>query len=369
MGKTWRLGRPPDPAPESVFPVGFSRRSDSISRRPATRTLQGSDLYRINCEGCHGETGRGAPPEIGSLIEPIRATSAILVEERIKKIGMGLSHREIVEMANQSKSALLARLHKGGEDMPSFHYLARAEIRSLVAYLKQLAGVPGAQNQQIAIPESHARVGELIVKSTCHICHAATGTDASPAELLAGLIPPLSALPARVDQAALVRKVTRGAPVIMGATPSPYRGRMPVFAYLTEDEANDVYEYLTHYSPAESVSPPDPTDPPTVAGGSGGISAQPELAQVPRDRTASVVLPVSLGSMVVALLALGCWITVREFKRLSIASQARMASRDMTTASREVLRVPGETVVEFPSQPVESAECKTTDWVQERKTS
>ncbi len=100
--------------------------------------------------------------------------------------------------------------------MPSFHHLSEAEIRSLVAYLRQLVGVPGAEHEQVAIQESQARIGELIVKSTCHICHGATGSNPTPEELAEGAIPPLSALLERVNQAQLVRKVTSGAPVIMG---------------------------------------------------------------------------------------------------------------------------------------------------------
>lgn len=129
MGKTWRLG-PPDQTPDQdALLLRSSTRSDSTTRS-YPRTLHGSDLYRMNCRGCHGESGRGAPPEIASLIDPVRATSADLVEQRMKNVGMELSHRQTVEMADQSKSALLKRLHEGGQDMPSFHYLSDAEIRS-----------------------------------------------------------------------------------------------------------------------------------------------------------------------------------------------------------------------------------------------
>ena len=138
--------------------------------------------------------------------------------------------------------------------MPSFHYFSEAEIRSLVAYLKQLADVPGAEHEQVAIQESHDRIGELIVKSTCHTCHGATGLNPTSAELFEGAIPPLSVLPMRVNRAQLVRKVTSGAPVVMGTPSSAYRGRMPVFSYLSEDEAADIYKYLTEYPPVELAS-------------------------------------------------------------------------------------------------------------------
>ena len=55
---------------------------------------------------------------------------------------------------------------------------------------------------------------------------------------------------------------------MMGIPPSLCRGRMPVFAYLSEDEARDVYLYLTLHPPGESATtlasvtsnPPPPPD-------------------------------------------------------------------------------------------------------------
>jgi mono/diheme cytochrome c family protein len=332
MGKTWRLGPATDePAPR--LQRSMLVLSGSTASWSRMETLHGSDLYRLNCQGCHGEYGLGAPPEIGSLIDPVRATSVTLVTERMKKTGMELSRRETAELVNQSRSALLKRLHEGGKDMPSFHHLSEAEIRSLVAYLGQLAGVPGAEKEQVAIQEPHARVGELIVKSTCHVCHDAIGLNPAPAELLEGAIPPLSVLPVRVNQAQLVRKVTSGAPAVMGTTSSVSRGRMPVFSYLSESEAADVYEYLTQYPPTESASfsqtaqttRSDATDPPTS--GARATVPQPAPSQVPapREQTQSAVLPVSMGLFTAVFLVLGCWITLREFKRISFESQVRRA--------------------------------------------
>jgi len=332
MGKTWRLGPSDLEGDEIAHLLLSSTRSDAITTgsRTQIRTLHGSDLYRMNCQGCHGDSGLGAPPEIASLINPVRSTSAALVEERMEKLGMESNHRQTAEMASQSKGALLERLHDGGTDMPSFHHLSELEIRSLMPYLQQLADVPGAGSRQVAIQESHARIGELIVKSTCHICHDATGVNPTPAELLAGAIPPLSVLPSRVSRAQLVRKVTSGAPVIMGSSLS--RGRMPVFSYLTEDEAADVYDYLTHYPPTELASVgqtaqtwrPDPS-------GAQNTSRRPALqtakAQDPssREHIASVALPAAAALFVAGLLVLGCWFTWHECKRLALQAQIRKA--------------------------------------------
>jgi len=64
-----------------------------------------------------------------------------------------------------------------------------------------------------------------------------------------GAIPPLSSLTTRTSLPGFVRKVTSGATIIMGTPPTPYRGRMPVFLYLSEDEAADAYMYLAVYPP------------------------------------------------------------------------------------------------------------------------
>ena len=387
MGKTWRLGPETDVSAPSLQP-SMPALSDSTVSGSRTATLNGSDLYRLNCRGCHGEYGLGAPPEIGSLIDPVRATSAVLVEQRMKKVGMEWSSRQTAEMVDQSRGALLKRLREGGQDMPSFHHLNKGEIRSLVAYLKQLAGVPGAEKEQVTIQESHARVGELIVKSTCHVCHDALGPNPTPAQLLDGTTPPLSALPVRVNKAQLVRKVTSGAPVIMGTPSSVYRGRMPVFSYLSENEAADVYEYLTHYPPIEfatvdyppqssRLDPAAPTDhgrmPAAVPPPGSQMTSQPASTQVPisREQAESAVLPIGMGLFAAVLLALGCWITLREFKRLSVGSQARTASRrpGITPAQRVMFRPTVEMLIDSPSPRAESMTQKLFDRLDERRIS
>jgi len=199
-------------------------------------TVRGADLYRMNCRGCHGESGLGALPEVNSVINPVRSTSIALVMEPMKSVGMDVNPVTAAAMAKQSRAALLLRLHQGGQDMPPFPHLSEPEIRSLVAYLKQLAGVPGGQGEQVTLRISRVRVGEHIAKSTCHICHSAVGLNPSPQEILDGAIPPLSTLTTRRDLAGFVSKVTNGSPVLMGSPPLQCRGRMPVFAYRPQVE-------------------------------------------------------------------------------------------------------------------------------------
>lgn len=248
MGKTGRLGPAanPDEISTDGSQLGF------VPASPQALTLHGADLYRFNCQGCHGESGQGAPPEINSVINPIRATSIPLVIERMKKTGMEISTSAASQLAKQSQDSLLQRLHRGGESMPAFSQLSDAEIRTLIAYLKQLAAVPGAA--QFSVAESPVRIGELIVKSTCHTCHDANGLNPTPQELENGAIPPLETLTTRTDQLQLIRKVTSGAPILMGTPPALHRGRMPVLYYLTREEAADVYLYLATVPPTTSVT-------------------------------------------------------------------------------------------------------------------
>jgi mono/diheme cytochrome c family protein len=339
MGKTGRLG-PPAPEPgETASPWHPDLRSNVASQ---TLTLHGSDLYRLNCQGCHGETGQGAPPEINSVINPVRATSVALVMERMKTAGMDISRADAVKLAQQSNSALLLRLHNGGENMPPFPHLNEAEIRSLFAYLKQLAGVPGAEGEQLAVQESLIRVGEHIVKSTCHTCHSAAGPDPSAQQLWDGAIPPLSVLTTRKGRPEFIRKVTHGAPILMGALPVLYRGRMPVFYYLSEDEVADVYLYLTLYPPSDSASP-DTTialsqkrpatgggTPPPQKAQAASFAPDNKLPEAPPPNPGSDLRTVAVLSAVVAfvilLLAVGLGFTVSEFHRLSATKQVRSAA-------------------------------------------
>jgi mono/diheme cytochrome c family protein len=332
MGKTGRLG----PGPQEEIALEPTQAPVFSSREGVA--LHGSDLYRLNCQGCHGGSGLGAPREINSVINPVRATSVPLVVARMKDKGMDISYADAAKLAQQSKVSLLDRLHKGGENMPAFPQLNEPEIHALLAYLYQLADVPRAAPDASLVKESHVRVGELIVKSTCHTCHSSVGPNPSPRELMDGAIPPLSTLTARKSESEFVRKVRQGAPVLMGTPATLCRGRMPVFFYLTDEEATDVYLYLTLYPPADQTS-----DAPLVAAslamrshsdqgpgshppaaGSITIAAQ----EAESERVAEVEkAAVSATAVMVAFALLGGMVfTFREFKRLSLSSAGHSAS-------------------------------------------
>jgi mono/diheme cytochrome c family protein len=192
-------------------------------------TVSGGDLYRMNCQPCHRADGSGAPPEIKSVLPAVQGTT--LQQMR----------------GTFSRQDLYARIEKGGQRMPPRSHLERADIDVLYTYLTTLAD---GRNQRPVTTETMStdRLGEIVAKGTCHICHDATGPRPSDQALLEGAIPPLSVV---VDRSAaeFVNKVERGAPVIMGALPTPHRGRMPVFYYLNDREIAAAYQYLRNYPP------------------------------------------------------------------------------------------------------------------------
>src|SRR5215469_15872012 len=255
MGKTGLWG-PAAPAEE-----GPTQLPDAPNRRiglgvgsltTGTMPMTGSDLDRLECQGCHRTDGRGVPPEINSMINPVRATSAALVRKHMEEVGAPMTAKDARELATQSQTALEQRISHGGLHMPGFLDLNSVEIEALVAYVNQLAGVPGAERRQLRINEPTMRVGEHLVKATCHICHDATGPKPTPQGMMDGAVPPLSTLTRSKSLEEFVTKVTEGAPAVMGVLELHYRGRMPVFYYIRPEEAAAAYLYLSTYPP-ESV--------------------------------------------------------------------------------------------------------------------
>jgi mono/diheme cytochrome c family protein len=326
MGKTGRLG-PAIPLDGKETPDWHPQPAGDSTT--LTMRLRGSDLYRLNCWGCHGESGLGAPPEINSVINPTRAMSTQLVMERMKNRGLDISRADATELANQSKAALLERLHKGGTDMPAFPHLSEPEVHAILAYLKQLAGVPGAEKQQGAVNESGLSVGEHIVKSTCHICHNATGPNPDSEQLFKGVIPPLNTLITRTSLPGFSAKVRSGAPVVMGAPQTLCRGRMPVFYYLSAEEVADAYLYLRLYPPVSTVHDQvvAATDPKEAASRILPVAISVETTNVAPPGKARdlsmIVFQYGAGTAVGLLLAGGFWFTLREVRRLTALSHSR----------------------------------------------
>jgi hypothetical protein len=137
--------------------------------------------------------------------------------------------------------------------MPPFTHLQEADIDVLYAYLTELTRTPDAppQSQRTV---SWSRLGEHVVKGTCHICHDAVGARPTGEALLQGVIPPLAVLVADNAQATFIAKVRNGAPVVMGRPLFHYRGRMPVFYYLHDAELAAAYDFLVAYPPRAAIN-------------------------------------------------------------------------------------------------------------------
>ena len=84
--------------------------------------------------------------------------------------------------------------------MPPFRHLAPEEVAALRAYLEELAGVPGAQRKQIWLSEPAGRVGEHLVKGTCHICHEASGPGLAVGVAMRESIPSLARHPLHLPE-------------------------------------------------------------------------------------------------------------------------------------------------------------------------
>ncbi len=207
--------------------------------------VAGADLYRLDCRACHGPDGKGAPPEINSLIGPVQATSATMIENRVKSRGAAIDPLMAKQMAADAEDAIRTRLQNGGKAMPAFKYLRPDEVQALLHYLRNLAKVPGEKPAPILVQESAARIGEHLMKGTCHICHNATGPGGGRmTAMMQGIIPSLASLPDDHSLSAVMRQVQYGSSgmmVMMGGN------RMPPFPYFTEEEVAAGYFYLVQY--------------------------------------------------------------------------------------------------------------------------
>jgi mono/diheme cytochrome c family protein len=239
MGWDGQLGAPPVNVPTQPPPLA---RAENAA---GNFVLTSADLYRVSCRACHKPDGSGVPPQINSIIGPVQSASVEWTTARMKEKGRPVDAKFIRQLTSMTEADLRKRLKVGGHDMPSFAHLSDDEIRVLRPYLDALARVPGAERQQRQITESAVRVGELIVKGTCHICHDATGPDNTQG----GAIPSIAAFPPQKSLAQFTQKVREGAPPPLSAGGASSTRRMPVFNYLSEAEVAAVHSYLMAYPP------------------------------------------------------------------------------------------------------------------------
>jgi mono/diheme cytochrome c family protein len=211
--------------------------------------LSGADLYRLNCQSCHRAEGTGSPPEIKSVLGLVAGSSFELVRQHLQQEGNTAARSGARAQATRARTDLYQRIQKGGQRMPALAHLQDADIDVLYAYLTRLAGSPDASPQSRRTA-SWARLGEHVVKGTCHICHDAVGPRPSGEALqMQGKIPPFTTLLADKPVVDFVTKVRSGAPVMTGDPAFHYRGRMPVFSYLQDVEVAAAYMFLVDYPP------------------------------------------------------------------------------------------------------------------------
>ena len=217
---------------------------------PAGRTVEvtGADLYRQNCQACHTAEGTGTPPDVKSLLPMVQGSSMQMMQQKLRLEGHRADLAAARKQAMQMKHDLYTRIRHGGEKMPARDYLDDADVDMLYAYLTELAATPDAM-PLTRRTVSWERLGENVVKGTCHICHDAVGPRPTGQAMMKGEIPSLSTLRADKSVVDFVNKVRNGAATTMGDLPFHYRGRMPVFFYLKSYEVAAAYLFLNDYPP------------------------------------------------------------------------------------------------------------------------
>jgi mono/diheme cytochrome c family protein len=209
--------------------------------------LSGADLYRLNCQSCHRAEGTGSPPEIKAVLGLVQGTSLERVRQHLQQAGSSPGSAARAQ-ATRARADLYQRIRKGGQHMPALAHLQESDINAIYAYLTVLADNPDSP-PQLRQPTSWARLGEHVVKGTCHICHDAVGPRPSRQALAQGTIPPFTTLLEDKPVADFVTKVRSGAAVMVGDAAFHYRGRMPVFPFLHDEEVAAAYMFLVAYPP------------------------------------------------------------------------------------------------------------------------
>ena len=163
---------------------------------------------------------------------------------------------------------------------------------------------------------------------------------------------------------------------------------MPVFNYLTEDGAADVYEYLAQYPPEESGTF-DQVAQTTIAGTSdhpadstsalrAEAAAEPQAAlsrpPVSGGNYEYFFLPAGVGFFAVLLTSM-CWITLHEFRRLSTDDESsrdprrNLQRQETYLATWFRVRSAADLVADASGPTVETGEQRLTEWVDRRKIS
>lgn len=198
----------------------------------------GADLYRWNCQGCHGPEGKGAPPEINAIFGPVQGTSPVYTKKRMEARGIDADDEMVEQMSQLAETALRDRLQHGGKSMPPFAYLRADEVEALIGYLDSLADVPPGKRAGLLVPETVTSAGEHIARGTCHICHDATGTAPGRMMMMQGNIPSLASIPRERSLSGVVHQVQFGSSGMMKMMGNEV---MPAYPYFSDEEIAAVY--------------------------------------------------------------------------------------------------------------------------------
>jgi cytochrome c5 len=209
--------------------------------------VTGADLYRLNCQACHNAEGTGAPPEVRSVLPAVQGSSLQMMRQKLREEGRSGADIEARKEASKAKQDLYTRMQTGGQKMPPRAHLQKSEMDMVYAYLTELAGTPDAK-PLVKETLSWERLGENVVKGTCHICHDAVAPRPGQT-VLNDRIPAFTTVLATKSVVDFVTKVRSGAQTTMGDVPFHARGRMPVFYYLKDHEVAAAFLFLTMFPP------------------------------------------------------------------------------------------------------------------------
>jgi cytochrome c5 len=210
--------------------------------------LTGEDLYRLNCRACHRAEGTGSLPEIKSVLGLVQGSSFEIVRKQLRDQGQAKAESAARAQSGRARTQLHDRVLQGGQRMPALAHLKEADFTVLYGYLRRLAGTPDPSRES-SRTVSWSRLGEHVIKGTCHICHDAVGPRPTAQALAQGTIPAFTTLLEDKPVVDFLTKVRTGAPVMAGDPAFHYRGRMPVFPYLRDVEVAAAYNFLVDYPP------------------------------------------------------------------------------------------------------------------------
>ena len=189
MGWDGQWSPPPTTIPSGE--AGARGRKPRRLVRAGRRRSVPHQLPRVPQGGRHG-----APPEINSLIGPVQAASAA-VDDRTNEGARETRRRGIHPPAHHEHRG---RPAQAPQDRRTQHAVVRPSVRRrdharCGPISTSWPACPTRSRGALTVTEPADRVGELVVKGTCHICHDATRADNAPTTVLSGVIPALASMP------------------------------------------------------------------------------------------------------------------------------------------------------------------------------